>query len=141
LPDASPPLRPEDLRNPDLPYWRSLMAPEGEGAGEGEGEGERAGDPDAPAAVAPEGELDAQNGEEADALGTPATPAPTRVASPSDVEALLGALDDEALALPDDDSAFLNVADDDLGEDDVNATLPGLVIGATLAETMGIQLG
>ena len=80
LPDAAPPLRPEDLRNPDLPYWRALMDPNGERAvpaPEGEPSEEESPSP------APEPETE---------LGAP-TPTPGRVASPSDVEALLVRVD------------------------------------------------
>lgn len=124
LPNAAPPLRPEDLRNPDLPYWRSLMDPSG-------------------ASTAPEGAVEPEAEElpeEEPALAPPSPSSPGRIASPSDVEALLNGLDDEALALPEDDTDFLSVADDDLG-DDASGPLPGLVIGATLAETMGIEVG
>lgn len=127
LPNAAPPLRPEDLRNPDLPYWRAMMNPSG-------------------SAPAPSGANDPDPTEEelAEDLTpavAPPSPTPGRVASPSDVEALLNGLDDEALALPEDDTGFLDVADEDLGDEDLTGPLPGLVIGATLAETMDIEVG
>jgi lipoprotein-releasing system permease protein len=124
LPNAAPPLRPEDLRNPDMPYWRALMTPNDTGA-----------------APAQEDDPEALEEEESEPLSPPSPSTPGRVASPSDVEALLNGLDDGDLALPEDDSDLLSVADDDLGDDDVTGPLPGLIIGATLAETMGIELG
>jgi lipoprotein-releasing system permease protein len=141
LPGAAPPLRPEDLRNPDLPYWRALMNPDG---GDPASPGTEAG-----AGAAPSGDAQGDQPERApsfvDQVAPPPPPrvsaTPTRVASPSDVEALLNGLDDSDLALPEDDGDFLSVADDDLGEDDITGPLPGLVIGATLAETMGIEVG
>ena len=149
LPGASPPLRPEDLRNPDLPYWRALMRPDGADADAPDTDTEGA-SPDSPDSETDSGTDSGTDGDEWEGaspvapLTPPApavTPAPNRVASPADVEALLNGLDGDALALPDDDGDFLSVADDDLGEDDVTGPLPGLVIGATLAETMGIAVG
>ncbi|MCA9574518.1 MAG: FtsX-like permease family protein [Polyangiales bacterium] len=152
LEGAAPPLRPEDLRNPDLPYWRALMVPErdstSDDAAADAGGGESASDVTSPSPPGTDEQPGAPLRSTSDGTsGTPAEPAPRAtplpgsVASPSAVEALLNGLDETDLALPDDDDAFIEVADDDLGDDAVTGPLPGLVIGATLAETMGIEVG
>ena len=124
---ATPPIRPADLDSPDMPFWRDVFeAPESPDETADEGE-------------AGEGGTEPAGGDTQ--ASTEAIPtAPTAVASPSEVEALLGGLDDDAFALPDDDSAFLDVADDDLEDEESLESLPGLIVGATLAESMGLEV-
>lgn len=66
------------------------------------------------------------------------TPA-VKVAKPSEIEAMLGELDDDALALPDDPSWEESLSQGTVREP--LESLPGVVIGKTLAEDLGAEIG
>jgi lipoprotein-releasing system permease protein len=64
------------------------------------------------------------------------------VPSAQDVERLLGAMDDDAFALPDEALEAQMLAEELLAiEEEKEGELPGIVVGATLAANLGLELG
>jgi lipoprotein-releasing system permease protein len=61
------------------------------------------------------------------------------VAKPDDIEAMLGGLDDDALALPDDPEWEAGLSQGE-AQEPVGA-LPGIIVGKTLAEDLGVEVG
>jgi lipoprotein-releasing system permease protein len=61
------------------------------------------------------------------------------VAAPGEIEAMLGELDNEALALPDDPEWEAGLVQG--GAREPLDSLPGIVVGKTLAEDLGLQIG
>ena len=61
------------------------------------------------------------------------------VADPVDIEAMLGALDDEAFELPDDPDWEAGLSEG-AAEEPVES-LPGIIVGKTLAEDLALQIG
>jgi lipoprotein-releasing system permease protein len=61
------------------------------------------------------------------------------VAQPDDIEAMLGGLDEDALALPDDLEFEAGLAQG--GAQEPLESLPGIVIGKTLAEDLEVEIG
>ncbi len=62
-----------------------------------------------------------------------------KVAKPGEVEAMLAGLDDDALALPDDPGWEAGLSEGAAREP--LEALPGIIVGKTLAEDLGLQLG
>jgi lipoprotein-releasing system permease protein len=62
-----------------------------------------------------------------------------KVAKPSDIEAMLGGLDDDALALPDDPAWEAGLSQGQ-AQEPVD-TLPGIIVGKTLAEDLAVEVG
>jgi len=62
-----------------------------------------------------------------------------KVAKPDDIEAMLGGLDDDALALPDDPEWEAGLSQGE-AQEPVGA-LPGIIVGKTLAEDLGVEVG
>jgi lipoprotein-releasing system permease protein len=62
-----------------------------------------------------------------------------KVAKPDDIEAMLGDLDDDALALPDDPEWEAGLSQGE-AQEPVGA-LPGIIVGKTLAEDLGVEVG
>jgi len=61
------------------------------------------------------------------------------VADPADIEAMLGALDEEAFELPDDPEWEAGLSEG-AAEEPVES-LPGIIVGKTLAEDLALQIG
>jgi lipoprotein-releasing system permease protein len=61
------------------------------------------------------------------------------VAKPADIEAMLGGLDDDELALPDDPEWEAGLSQGE-AQEPVDA-LPGIIVGKTLAEDLGLEVG
>lgn len=132
LPGARPPDAPEGEDRPlagdDLDgVLREML--EGDPPDEGEGEEARR-----RAAGEPPGAEDAP---------TPPSSLPAvEVPSATEVERLLGALDAEETALPSDDAEEALLAEDATDpDDDDGAPLSGIVVGATLARNLGLEVG
>ena len=62
-----------------------------------------------------------------------------KVAEPGDIEAMLGELDEDELALPDDPAWEAGLSQGEAKEP-VDA-LPGIIVGKTLAEDLGVEVG
>jgi lipoprotein-releasing system permease protein len=62
-----------------------------------------------------------------------------KVAKPNDIEAMLGALDDDALALPDDPGWEAGLSQGQ-AQEPLDA-LPGIIVGKTLAEDLSVEVG
>lgn len=62
-----------------------------------------------------------------------------KVAKPRDIEAMLGGLDDDELALPDDPAWEAGLSQGE-AQEPVGA-LPGIIVGKTLAEDLGAEVG
>jgi len=70
--------------------------------------------------------------------------APIKVPTPEEAEAALAALEaSEAGALPSDEleARLVDASDPEANKPKLDRTLPGVVVGATLAETLGLALG
>ena len=61
------------------------------------------------------------------------------VAAPGEIEAMLGELDDDALALPDDPEWEAGLVQG--GAQEPLDSLPGIIVGKTLAEDLGLEIG
>lgn len=72
---------------------------------------------------------------------TPAVPPPVHVPSPEEMEAALGTLGENDVGLPDDLEEQTLFADSASKEAPPASTLPGVVVGAALAESLGLGLG
>ncbi|MFA9470929.1 MAG: FtsX-like permease family protein [Deltaproteobacteria bacterium] len=62
-----------------------------------------------------------------------------KVAEPGDIEAMLGELDEDELALPDDPAWEAGLSQGE-AQEPVDA-LPGIIVGKTLAEDLGVEVG
>ena len=62
-----------------------------------------------------------------------------KVAKPNDIEAMLGDLDDDELALPDDPAWEAGLSHGE-AQEPVDS-LPGIIVGKTLAEDLGVEVG
>ena len=62
-----------------------------------------------------------------------------KVAKPSEIEAILDGLDDDALGLPDDPDWEAGLSEGEAREP--LGALPGIIVGKTLAEDLGLELG